>query len=490
MWPELNSNWQIILFVWFIFEWLVRLTMLYIVPRRLSPITANGWLLLIMLFPTVGMALFFLFSNPKLPMIRRAKQRAVDQMTQKELDEFQKLHKGIITQPMNADYESLARLATVLGGLPPMKGNRVDFMTDYVKSFKAIAKAIDKAERYIHLEYFLFVMDDSTEGIFKAIERATLRGVKVRFLYDKIVCRSYPKHKQMLQRLTAAGVQHHQMIPLSLLPGKYFTRPDLRNHRKIVVIDGNVAFTGSQNMVNRNYHRKKNDLLYEELVVRIEGPAVWQLNNVFRSDWYPETGEALLDLVEDEDIPTEAGSVIAQVLPSGPSHEEENNLRFYTSMVHAAKKRVGIVVPYFIPDESFLDAVTTAAQRGVEVTIINSEIMDKLIVGRAQRSYYEELLQSGVNIYLYNEPVFLHNKQVLIDDDMAVVGSSNLDVRSFALDLELNVIIYDKETVATLQKIETDYLTRAKKVTLSNWVKRPLHHKITESLARITAPLQ
>jgi cardiolipin synthase len=126
----------------------------------------------------------------------------------------------------------------------------------------------------------------------------------------------------------------------------------------------------------------------------------------------------------------------------------------------------------------------------VEVTIINSEIMDKLIVGRAQRSYYEELLQSGVNIYLYNEPVFLHNKQVLIDDDMAVVGSSNLDVRSFALDLELNVIIYDKETVATLQKIETDYLTRAKKVTLSNWVKRPLHHKITESLARITAPLQ
>lgn len=490
MFPELTNGWQVLLFAWFIIEWIIRIVLLYIVPRKKSPAAANGFLLLIMLLPFVGLIVFIMFANPKLPQNRRAKQREVDLLTQKELDQIQKKYQGVVTTPENKEYESLARLASVLGGLPPMKGNQVEFLTDYNKSLKVIAKAIDKAERYVHIEYFLIVMDDSTEVIFKAIERATKRGVKVRLLYDKIVCSRYPNFSKMLQRLTRAGVHNRQMIPLSLMPGKYFTRPDLRNHRKIVVVDGVTAFTGSQNIVKNSYHKKNKKLLYEDLVVKITGPIVWQLNSVFRADWFPETGDALLDILEHDALPESVGSVTAQILPSGPSHEEENNLRFYTTMVHAAKKRVGLVVPYFIPDQSFLDAVTTAAKRGVEVVLINSEIMDKLFVGRAQRSYYEELLQAGVKVYLYNQPIFLHNKQVLVDDEVAVVGSSNLDARSFALDLELNVVIYDKETVKILQAIETDYLKRAEQLTLKSWLKRPFSHKVVESLARITAPLQ
>jgi cardiolipin synthase len=489
MLPELDSTWQITVFIFFIFEWVLRLVMLYFVPRKKSPATANGWLLLIMLLPTIGTLLYLMFGSPKLPRIRRQKQRKVDQLTAVELDELRAKNPQLVPQLDNPDYVSLSRLASVLGGLPPMTGNKVEIIDDYETIFSEIASSIDKAKKYVHIEYFIVAMDKSTEVIFKAIDRAAKRGVKVRVLYDKLASFRFPQYKAMLTRLDRAGVEHHEMIPLHIIPGKNFARPDLRNHRKIVVIDGKLGFTGSHNLVQKTYHRK-DELQYEDLVIKLQGPAVWQLNNVFRSDWYPETGEALLDLVEDQDLPKSAGDVTAQVLPSGPSHEEENNLRFYTSMVHSAKQRVGIVVPYFIPDDSFLDAITTAAQRGVEVTIINSAIMDKAIVGHAQRSYYDELLEAGVNIYLYDSPVFLHNKQLIIDEDLAVVGSSNLDIRSFALDLELNTILYDKKVVAQLYEIESNYLEKAQKLTLKNWSQRPFRHKILESLARISAPLQ
>lgn len=217
---------------------------------------------------------------------------------------------------------------------------------------------------------------------------------------------------------------------------------------------------------------------------------MWQYNNIFRADWYAETKEALLDLVEDEDMPKPAGNVVGQVLPSGPTHDHDNNLKFYTSMVYSAKKRVGIVVPYFIPDESFLDALTAAAQRGVEVTMINSEAIDKILAGHAQRSYYEQLLEAGVKIYLYNKPVFLHAKQVLIDDDVAILGSSNLDIRSFELDLEITTIVYDNQVVKDLEKIELRYLQSSKRITLKKWQNRSTKHKMLDSISRLTAALQ
>ena len=486
---ELSSSWQVLLSIWIIYEWVLRFVMIYIVPRRKSPSMANGYLLLIMLVPTIGTILFVLFSEPKLSRVRRRQQRTVDAMTAEELHYISKNKSSSTGLPPNETQSLLARLAEVLGGFPVMTGNEVSFHTGYEESINEIVKAISKAKLYVHFEYFILVRDSSTRVIFDELEKAQKRGVKVRVLYDRLISRRYPGHAEMISGFDNAKIEYHPMIPLSLIPGSKFTRPDLRNHRKIVIVDGDVAFTGSQNIVKRNYHRS-DDLEYEEIVMKLRGPLVWQLNNVFRSDWFPESNEPLLDLVEKQDLPKKAGNVLGQVLPSGPSHQEENNLRFYTSMVYAAKKRVGIVVPYFVPDDAFLDALTTAAQRGVEVVIINSEAIDKIIVGRAQRSYYEELLQAGVKIYLYDKPVFLHNKQLLIDDEMAIIGSSNLDVRSFALDLELNVIIYDRQTVKTLLGIESKYLQKSTQLTLSLWMKRPFRHKLSESLARITAPLQ
>ncbi len=483
-----SNTWQIALYFWFGFEWMIRLVMLYIVPRRGRTLAAaNAWLLLVMLLPSIGSLLFFMFADPKLPKVRRARQRETDRLTRKELDDLRG-SKGVIAEPDSDSAKTLSHLATQLGGLPPMAGNDITFVTGYKQSLETIANEIGKAQKYIHLEYFIMTKDTATEPVFKALGHASARGVKVRVLIDKLVCRRYPGYKDMITFFSRNNIEVRHMIPLSLLPGKDFTRPDLRNHRKIIVIDGEVAFTGSQNIIRDSYHRG-DDLRYEELTAQIAGPAVWQLNNVFRADWYQETQDPLLELVEDDDLPDKAGDALLQVLPSGPSHIEENNLRFYTSMIYAARERIGIVVPYFIPDDAFLDALTTAAQRGVEVTLINSEIIDKTLAGYAQRSFYEELLSAGVHIYHYKKPAFLHNKQLIIDDSIAVIGSSNLDVRSFALDLELNVIVYGHKEVQELAAIEQAYLKKSRHITEKIWAERPFRKKLLESIARITAPL-
>jgi len=473
----------------FIVEWIIRIFMLFIVPRKARQASANAWLLLIMIMPLFGTIVFYMFGDPKLSRRRREQLVEVTEMTTKELRELRGRHAELFPTLENDDYDTIAKLATKLGGLPPMSGNTIAFHTHYNQSLQAVAAAIDEAKEYVHIQFYIASLDTATQVVFDALERAVSRGVVVRFMYDKLLSRRFKGVRQMEKFLKEKGVLVKEMLPLYLIPGAEFTRPDLRNHRKVVIIDGVVAFSGSQNLIDKSYNRR-DGVVYEEVVAEMRGPIVWKLNNVFRSDWMAETGEALLSIVEDVDVPLEQGPVTAQVLPSGPAHEYENNLKLYTAMVHAAKKCVRIVVPYFIPDESFLDALIAAAHRGVKVTMINSEVIDKILAGHAQRSYYEDLLRVGIKIYLYEKPAFLHTKQVIIDDDVAIVGSSNLDIRSFELDFELNTILYDKEVVARLLRIEAGYLKKSTLLTPEQWANRSLKNKMLDTVARLTAALQ
>jgi cardiolipin synthase len=488
MWFFLQDTWQTILFLFVIFEWLLRFTMLFIVPKNRRPSSATSWLLLIMIVPTIGSILFAMFGNPKLNKISRKNQADVDKLTTKELNQLKYSNSTVFGVPINNEFAEVSKLTSVLGGLPAMLGNKVSVETNYRNILQLQTDAIKNAKEYVHLEYYILVLDDDTEKLFIALEAAIARGVKVRVLFDVMSSR-YPNYQHMKKRLQTMGAEWHKMLPLHLVPGKRFNRPDLRNHRKMLIVDGKTAFSGSANIVTHNYHRK-DDLIYEEMLLKMEGPIVWQCNNVFRADWYAETKEPLLELVEKEDLPEKVGDTLMQVLPSGPSHIHSNNLMLYTSLFHAAKKRISIVVPYFVPDESVMSAIISAAQRGVRVTIINSEIIDKLLVGHAQRSYYEELLSAGVRILLYKKPIFLHNKQVLIDDEVAVAGSSNLDMRSFELDLELSVVIYDKNVVKQLDEIEAEYVKKCIVVTQKIWQMRPLRLRLIDRITRLTAALQ
>jgi cardiolipin synthase A/B len=477
----------------------VPVVMLFVIPSNRKPSSATAWLLMMLLLPYLGLLIYFLIGNPKLPARRQAQQRTATEMItaaveQAKANATDPAAVALVAPSLAERYDPFIALNANLTGLPAVGGNSVELLPDYAGSLARIAEAIDEARYFVHIEYFIIAMDDAMEACFVAMEQAAQRGVTVRVLLDDLGSRSYPHYKDMLARMTKAGIEWHLMLPFKLFNPR-FTRPDLRNHRKIVVVDNAVGFVGSQNLIDRTYHKKKNlrkGLYYTELVARLTGPVVGQFNDLFMTDWYTETDELLVDDLPAETrvSPSATGDVLCQTLPSGPGFPDENNLKLYTELIHAAKHKLTIANPYFVPDDSLMTAMTTVAERGVDVTLISSEIGDQFLVYNAQRSYYEQLLRAGVKVYLFKSPSLLHAKHLTVDDDIAVIGSSNLDIRSFTLNLEVTLICYDKSVVAAMQPVFESYLKRSRQVHLHEWTTRPIMARLAENLSRLTAALQ
>jgi len=442
--------------------------------------------------PVLGIIIFFLIGSPKLSKRRCAMQSTMNETITKAVAEAQSDDEfgSLLQPPIAPRYEPFVKLNTNLGGLPAFAGNAVELLHDYHANIACIAHEIDHAQRFVHIEYFTLSFDEETQSIFAAMERAHKRGVKVRVLIDHLGSRPFPDFKKMRKWFTEVGIEHHLILPLQFF-GPRYTRFDLRNHRKIVVIDGQVGFTGSQNMIKRNYFRK-DSIYYDELVAKVTGPIAAQLDAAFRTDWYSEIGVLLNVNTAPETVlaPVAAGDILCQVLPRGSGFENENNLKLFTSLIHAAQKTLVITNPYFVPDDSLMTAIVSAAQRGVDVKLINSEASDQFLVSNAERSYYEDLLSAGVNIYQYKAPILLHSKTMSIDDDIAVIGSSNLDMRSFHLNLEVTMICYDSQVVADLRQIEANYIQKSKQLQLKEWKTRSVRNILFENIARLTAALQ
>ncbi len=485
-------NWATITALVGLVGWILPFVMLFIVPVNRKPSSATAWLLLIFLLPYLGLALFLLLGSPKLSKRRRAEQHKMSELISKIVAET-RMHPesaAILNPEIPSRYEPFVKLNTNLADLPAIAGNAVELLPEYNSVFARIAQDIDHAQQFVHIEYFATSRDEETEAIFAAMERAVSRGVKVRMLMDHLGSRKYPNFKTMRERLTATGIEHHLTLPLHFFGAKY-TRIDLRNHRKIVVIDGQIGYTGSQNLIKRNYFRK-DAIYYDELVARISGPAVSELEAAFATDWYSESG-ILLTRQNAPEVAIDlkaAGEVLCQVLPSGSGFENENNLKLFTSLIHAARQKLVITNPYFVPDDALMTALTSAAQRGVDVTLVNSEASDQFLVSHAERSYYEDLLKAGVKLYRYKAPILLHSKHITIDDDIAVIGSSNMDIRSFLLNLEVTLICYAPSVVAALRPVEARNLSRSNAVNLEEWETRSTREMFYENISRLTAALQ
>jgi cardiolipin synthase len=485
-------SWDVSALITIVIFWIVGIVLLFIVPRNRKPSSATAWLLLMYVIPLLGILIFFLIGSPKLPKRRRAMQHSMNNTIAKAVAEAQSqdVFDSLLEPVIPPRYEPFVKLNTNLGGLPAFGGNAVELLPDFLATFECIAQEIDRAQRFVHIEYFTLSLDEDTQSVFAAMERAHQRGVKVRVLLDHLGSRKYPHFKKMRTWFKEAGIEYHLTLPLHFFGSKY-TRFDLRNHRKIVVIDGQVGFTGSQNMIKCNYFRK-DAIYYNELVAKVTGPIAAQLEAAFRTDWYSETGVLLNNDTAPETtlVPMQAGDILCQVLPSGSGFENENNLKLFTSLIHTAQKTVVICNPYFVPDDSLMTAITSAAQRGVDIKLINSEVSDQFLVSNAERSYYEDLLNAGVKIYQYNAPILLHAKTMNIDDDIAVIGSSNLDMRSFQLNLEVTLICYDSKVVVDLRQIEANYICKSKQVNLEEWKTRSTRKILFENISRLTAALQ
>ncbi len=467
----------------------IRFLAIVYIPRNRRPQTATAWLLAIFFIPYVGVILFLLLGSRRLPRKRRKRQLQINKYILETTD-------GIEQVTSEAEWPDwlppIVELNRTLGAMPLVGGNSGTLYPEYELSIAAMARAIDNAEKTVHVEFYILSQDDTTQPFFDAMERAVQRGVVVRVLLDHIASVRAPGYRKTLKKLTAIGALWHVMLPVQPWKGKW-QRPDLRNHRKLVVVDGLVAFTGSQNMVDSSYNKKgniKRGLHWKDLMVRFEGPIVAGINALFVTDWYSETDELLLREAPDVSPVLSREPLDAQVVPSGPGFEGENNLRLFNSLVYAAQHKVIITSPYFVPDDSMLYAITTAAQSGLDVQLFVSEIGDQFMVFHAQRSYYEQLLRAGVRIFLYPAPTVLHSKHFTIDDEVAVIGSSNMDMRSFSLNLEISVMVRSRDFVDDLREVEASYRQVSRELTLEEWMKRSRTSATLDNVMRLTAALQ
>jgi cardiolipin synthase len=471
----------------------VRVVALGVIPGGRKPSVGMAWLLAILLSPALGLLAFLLFGRAEVGRRRQRRQARADAVVaerSKELDvapshqfDGQPVVRGVVALNDN------------LGAFPLLPGNSLRLHESYEDSMAAMAEAVRNATTSVHVEFYIAAWDDTTGPVLEACAKAAARGVPVRLLFDHLGTRRTPGYAELRRRLTEAGITWREMLPVHPLRGQ-LRRPDLRNHRKILVVDGSVGFTGSQNLIEAAYGSKANHRTgraWVDLMATVTGPAVAALNAVFAGDWYQETGEQL-DVTMHDAVPVTGTDwltdVPMQVVPSGPGVRGERNLRMFTSLLHGATRRVSLTSPYFVPDESLLYAVTTAALRGVDVELFVSEVSDQFMVGHAQASYYAALLEAGVTIHLYPAPLVLHSKHFTVDDDVAVIGSSNMDLRSFALNYEVTTLMLGRHVVERMRQVEDRYRAVCRPLTVAEWRNRSGLTRYVDNVMRLTAGLQ
>ena len=473
-----------------ILEVMLLVLALVIAPIRRRPSSALAWIVVIVALPLIGLLLFAVIGSPRLPKKRRDQQRTMNERIE---ETTVSIDHATLAPDTPVWLPAIARLNRETGAMPLVDGNTATLLPHFDEQLGALIRAVEGAESYVHVEFYILSLDETTRPFFDALGRAVERGVEVKVLLDHLGSRSYPGFAPAKAELDRMGAEWRLMLPVLPLKGLY-QRPDLRNHRKLLVADGVVAFVGSLNVIDPSYDRPKNKrrgLRWRDLLVEVRGPVVQEVKGIFTTDWFSETGDipetgSLVAVADDGD----PGTVLAQIVPSGPAFEFENNLALFNSLLYAAERRVSITSPYFVPDESLLDAILTAARRGVAVELFVGAIGDQFFVFHAQHSYYRDLLEAGVRIHCYDAPTILHAKHISIDDQVAVVGSSNMDIRSFQLDLEVMMLVCGRQFTDDLRAVEDEYRANSTELTLAAWDRRGRLHSFIDNFTRLTSAVQ
>lgn len=450
-------------------EWAIRLIMVVVIPLRRPPEAARSWLLLVLFLPVPAFILYRLIGRAAFPSWRRDRFRRAAPERESAAQ--------ALTSSKSAPSRT-AVLAQWLGGFPSCGGNALSLLEDYDGAIAAMVAAIDAAHVRVHLLTYILADDRTGLKVADALGRARARGVDVRVLIDALGSR--PWVKRSLAMLADRGVTAQLVLPVRFAALRR-ARSDLRNHRKLCLIDGMVAFVGSQNIVNRDF---KPGIVNDELVARVEGPVVCALDAVFASDWFLETEQTIAVLP----LPDVTGASELQAMPSGPDYRVPGYERLLVELVHEAQENITIVSPYLIPDEALLTALKNAVARGVAIDLVVSHVVDQRLVNLAQRSYYTELLETGVRLHRYRDRL-LHAKNVSIDGRIAVIGSSNADVRSFMLNAEISLILHDEASAGPLADVQRGYIRRSNRLLLEEWRDRPRVSRFCENLARLVSPL-
>lgn len=443
---------------------------LWIVLQKREPIATLSWLLALALLPVVGFVIYHLFGPQRIrrQRLRRLRARAG---LQGALPEF---------TIDGEDPASLARLAQATTGLPESTATQVELLVGGATTFDALLQTIASAQHHVHLQYYIVEPDQSGHALRDALINRANAGVHVRLLLDGFG--SARLGRAFLAPLQAAGAEVAWFHPLHL---RRLWRPriNLRNHRKLAIVDGKTAFAGGVN-IHDEADARRHAAAHQDLHLRLQGRVVRWLQLCFLEDWHYACGRAP---APDGLWPSQPrGDVPAQVLPSGPDSPWEAIHRVMVETIHQGKRRVWLATPYFVPAEAALMALTSAALRGLDVRVLLPRRSDSRIVSAAARSYYDELLAAGVRVFEYR-PSLLHSKALLVDEEWCVLGSANFDMRSFRLNFELGLLLRGTALAAQLEAVIDQDLRSSDEVTSPRC--NPLTRRVGESFARLLSPL-
>lgn len=473
------------------------ITMNILLENR-DPAKTLSWMMMFLLFPGVGI-IIYIFSgrNIRKHKLFKAKKKTKN-LSEKKLSKHLEYLKNIVkTQQMllerkellgedeGAIEERVINLLLRIGSFPYTTNNDVEIYKNGPEKFSRLIEDMENAKDHIHLEYFIIKDSCIAREIQELLIRKAKEGVDVKILYDDVACWRFKIHRNFLNELKAAGVKCAAFLPtkLPLLGGQL----NYRNHRKIAVIDGKIGYTGGLNIGDEYMGLNKKFGYWRDSHIRIYGAGVHMLQMIFLIDWYLTTNEIISDKEYMPDLP-HCGEVALQVVGTGPDSQWEDIHYAFFSAISQAKKRVYIETPYFIPDESILKAIKTAALSGVDVRIVFPQKIDHFIVNIASYSYFDEVLDAGARVFLYQKG-FIHSKVVIVDDEMASIGSSNMDLRSFMLNFEVNTFIYEKKTIEIIADQFYKDQEDSKELLRENFRTRNVVVRLAESISRLFSPL-
>ncbi|WP_297706477.1 cardiolipin synthase [uncultured Eudoraea sp.] len=467
-----------------ILEATLTITSLYLLIKDGSkPERIWAWILVIVFIPFIGALLFFFFG------INLRRQKMFDLKKEIDYAQFEKFVTKYSTEAeqsiskrhdVTSSYIHLIRLLTRVNSSIISFNNKVRILNDGPETFKAIFESCEKAERYIHLQYYIFIDGELADRFERLFERKIKEGVEVRLIYDAVG--SWDLSNKMINRFSEIGVKIFPFMPVRF--GR-LARVNYRSHRKILIVDGLVGFTGGIN-VDDKYIKDDEQLgHWSDTHLKIEGMSVNFLHFVFLSDWLFVTRENLIK-PEMFKLMDPIGDV--QIVSSGPDTDYPNILQQYLYILYQAKKYVYIVNPYLIPDTTLSMAIKTVALSGIDVRIIVPGNSESVMIHWAVKSYFSRFLNAGVKIYLFQEG-FVHSKVIISDDSVCSIGTANLDVRSLEQNFEVNALIYSKEETITMKKQFSVFQKNSKQLTLEEHKARPNIDRVKEKLARLSSPL-
>jgi len=461
---------------------------LRVIMRKRAASVSLAWLVVILLLPLAGAVIYLLFGENRIGQ-KRAAHAANNLPLFKQWAARLEERERVNWEDLNPGWRQIDKQACSTTGLPTVGGNELKLLEDSETFFTMLIADIEGATASCYLEFYIWYPGGWADEVAAALIRAAARGVKCRVLLDSVGSDLFLK-SSLVREMEGKGIEIIEALPAGIFRA-LFVRIDLRNHRKIVIIDNEIGYTGSQNLVDPKFFKQDEAVgQWIDTMVRVRGPVVEKMSATFFFDWLVENAIELTDLKQINEIKPVArvGDVPVQLVPSGPGFEEGGIHDLLLTTIYAARRELILTTPYFVPDNAILAALKSAARRGVEVTIVVPKKNDSRLVHYASRARYGALARSGVKIMPFQEGL-LHAKTITVDGDFSLIGSVNLDMRSFWLNFELTLFVYNREFTQQLRRIQEKYIRGSQLLDSRQFEQRSFMLRLKENCALLVGPL-